>query len=488
MKLKPLFINSCWGSSAVIRGTICLLISCGQVLAASSIPVADRIMMNPDKIQYQPLAFKPPRVEKIHLENGMHLYVLPNKELPLIQIRAVIRTGSIYDPIGREGLTELTATTMRTGGTLGMTGDEVDEALESMAAVLHVSVNRDSAVFTISFLKKDLNPCFEIFSRMLMEPSLEEAKLLMVKDLKIEELRRILDDPQKLAFREFGRLMYADSPWGRLVTRDSVHAIGRDDLVRFHKLFFQPQNVSIAVTGDIESREAKVLIERHFGHWKSLDKIPEPPPLPRPQEGKVFFMKKDLPQSIVLIGWSAPAKKSARFYPFEVLDFMIGSGGFGSRIFQEIRTNMGLAYSTGSFYNAKSDHGIFGAYALTKSESTVEVASRIEEIIREMREKTVPPKELERARRSITNSFIFSFTSADKIAFQKLMINYEGLPDDYLETYSRKIEEVNVNDIQNQAVQRLVPDRAIRLIVGNEEVYKDMVHHYGTVTRMDPTF
>jgi len=184
----------------------------------------------------------------------------------------------------------------------------------------------------------------------------------------------------------------------------------------------------------------------------------------------------------------APAKKSARFYPFEVLDFMIGSGGFGSRIFQEIRTNMGLAYSTGSFYNAKSDHGIFGAYALTKSESTVEVASRIEEIIREMREKTVPPKELERARRSITNSFIFSFTSAEKIAFQKLMIEYEGLPDDYLETYSRKIEEVNVNDIQNQAVQRLVPDRAIRLIVGNEEVYKDMVHHYGTVTRMDPTF
>jgi zinc protease len=149
---------------------------------------------------------------------------------------------------------------------------------------------------------------------------------------------------------------------------------------------------------------------------------------------------------------------------------------------------MGLAYSTGSFYNAKPDHGIFGAYALTKSESTVKVASRIEEIIREMRGKTVPPKELERSTRSIKNSFIFSFTSAEKIAFQKLMIEYEGLPEDYLETYSRKIEEVNSNDIQNEAVQWLVPDRAVRLIVGNEKVYKDIVHHYGSATRMDPTF
>jgi zinc protease len=465
----------------ITLGMIWLLVSSGWVSAAFPPPTPD-----PNRIPYKPLYFEPPRVERVLLDNGLRLFILPAKELPLVQIKAVVRTGSMYDPAGQEGLAELTAVTMRTGGTVRMSGDDVDEALESMAAIFHVSLNRDAGVFSFSVLKKDLERGFDIFSRTLMHPSFEENKLLLCKDLKIEQLRRIFDDPQKLAFREFGRLMHG--PRGRLATEKSIHAIRKEDLIRCHKRFFHPKNIMISITGDIESREATILLDRHFGGWTSPEEKPETPPLPRPPEGNIFFMTKDLPQSIVVIGWLAPAKRDPRFYPFEVLDFMVGSGGFHSRIFQEIRTNMGLAYSTGSFYSAKSDYGLFGAYALTKSESTVKVVSRIREILREMGEKPVLPEELARTCRAILNRFIFSFTSAEQIAFQKLMIEYENLPDDFLVTYRHKIGKVSAEDIRNSAVQDLTPGRAILLIIGNDQVYKDILNQFGGVNRIEAAF
>jgi zinc protease len=190
---------------------IWLLVSSGSALAAPP-----PIIFDPDRISYKSLSFEPPRVERVLLENGLRLYILPDRELPLVRIKAVVRTGAMYDPSGQEGLAELTAATMRTGGAADISGDAVDEALESMAANFNVSIHRDSGIFSFSVLKKDLDRGFELFSRVLIQPSFEENKLLLGKDLKIEELRRIFDDPQKLAFREFGRLMHEGSPRGRL--------------------------------------------------------------------------------------------------------------------------------------------------------------------------------------------------------------------------------------------------------------------------------
>jgi zinc protease len=425
-------------------------------------------------------------VERVLLNNGMRLYILPHNELPLVQIKAVVKTGSMYDPSGLEGLAELTTMTMRTGGTVGMSGNAVDESLESMAAIFHVSLNRDSGIFSFSVLKQDLDRGLDIFSGMLMQPSFEENKLLQGKDLKIEELRRIVDDPQKLAFREFGRLMHGSR--GRIATQESIRAIRRDDLIRCHKLFFQPKNIMISITGKIESWEAKLLIDRHFGNWTSPEEKPDIPSLPQPPEGNTYFLTKDLLQSIVVVGWLAPGKSDPLFYAFNILDFMVGSGKFRSRISQEIQTNMGLAYSTGSFYTAKLDYGVFGAYALTKSESTVKVVSRIKGILREMTEETVPSKELEKAIRSILNCFIFSFTSAEQIAFQKLMIEYEGLPDDFLVAYRHKIGRVSAEDVRDTAAQNLAPGNTVLLIIGNDQVYKEIMRNFDRVTRIEATF
>ncbi len=384
----------------------------------------DAALSEPDRLAYPPLSFQPPRAERIVLDNGLIFYILENTEIPLLKISAVVRTVNMYDPSGKEGLAELTATVMRTGGIAGMTGNNVDEALDYIAASLRISINRDSGVFTLTVLKKDLNKGLDIFSRILMQPVFEEKKLAQAKE--------------------------------------------RDDLLCFHNRFYHPDRVMISVSGDIDRGLAETLMKRYFGTWMRSDETVKEPSLPHPKGGGIFLLSKQVPQSVVIFGWLAPSKKDPQFYTTEVLDFIVGSGGFRSRIFQEIRTNQGLAYSTGSFYTAKREYGLFGAYALTKSESTVKVISLLRHILEDVGKKNILSKELERAKKSIQNSFIFSFTSADQIAFQQLMIEYDHLNLDYLKTYRDKIENVKAEDIRKVARRHFNPGKGIILVVGNE--------------------
>ncbi len=480
MRDKSILRFNSFIEKALFLYILCLVFPHPIVSAAAS-----PSLHNPDRITYRPLSFTPPKAERVTLDNGLVLYFLEDHELPLVKITAVIRTGSMFDPPEKEGLAELTGKVIRTGGIKGMTGSAVDKTLESMAAILHTSINRDSGVFSLSLLKNDREKGLELFSRILMTPVFETEKLTQEKELKIEELRRIPDDPQKLAFREFGRLIHEGSPRGRLATANSVNRIQRDDLIRFHRQFYQPKGVMISISGDMDRKQAETLMNRYFGNWQPTEEKVETPPLPRPEEGKIYILPKDLQQSIVILGWLAPAKKSPLFFPLEIVDFIVGSGGFRSRTFQEIRTNRGLAYSTGSFYTAKSDYGVFGAYALTKSESTIEVISLLRGIIKDIVQSPLPPKELEMTKGSILNSFIFSFTSANQIALQQLMIEYEGLPEDYLITYRNKMHNVDTEDVRKAAGRYLDPEKAIILIVGNDTVCKEISSSFKNVLTIE---
>lgn len=471
--------------NSILKNTLFLSILCvvfSHTIASAATPPS---LTDPDRIAYKPLSFTPPKAERVTLDNGLVLYTLEDHELPLVKITAVIRTGSAFDPPEKEGLAELTGQVMRTGGIKGMTGSALDETLESMAAILHTSINRDSGLLSLSVLRNDREKGLELFSRILMTPVFEAEKLSLAKELKIEELRRIADDPQKLAFREFGRIIHEGSPRGRLATTNSINRIQRDDLIHFHDRFYQPKRVMISISGDIDRKEAETLVNRYFGNWQpSEEKVASPAP-PQPREGRIYVLPKDLPQSIVIFGWLAPAKKSAQFFPLEIIDFIVGSGGFRSRLFQEIRTNRGLAYSTGSFYTAKSDYGLFGAYALTKSESTVEVISLLRGILKDIGQKPLPAKELDMTKSSILNSFIFSFTSANQIALQQLMIEYEDLPEDYLITYRNNINNVNTSDVLKAARQHLDAEKAIILIIGNDTVCKEISTSFKDVAKIE---
>ncbi|NTV54640.1 MAG: insulinase family protein, partial [Syntrophaceae bacterium] len=190
---------------------------------------------DPDKLSYEELKFSPSKPERVVLENGLTVYFLEDRELPLVNISLIVGAGSVFEPPGKEGLAEMTGDVMRTGGAGKLGGDKVDEELESLAAPISISLGMDYGTGSLSVLKKDLNRAFKIFAEMIRHPAFDDAKLEQEKNLKIEELRRVFDKPQRLAFREYKKAIYAGNPRGRLPEIASIEKIERDDLVSFHK-------------------------------------------------------------------------------------------------------------------------------------------------------------------------------------------------------------------------------------------------------------
>lgn len=445
-----------------------MILLCG---IAPSRVIAVKTMTPPDTIKYPGLEFHLKQAEKVVLENGMVLFYLPDHELPLVSISALVRTGSMYDPVGKEGTAELTAYVMRTGGTMQLGSADIDQRLDFLASSPSISMSLDSASVKFSFLKSDLDDCLDLLSQMLIQPAFEQEKLQLALSLENEQLRRIVDDPQKLAFREFNRLLYPDDPRGRYMTSSSLKQITRDDLIAFHKEYFYPSNIMLAVSGDISKEEAVNKIRQYFGNWKNTRRPMDIAPPPRQPGRGVFFIRKQLPQSTVVSGEFTISKNDPDFYAFFVLDFIIGSGGFPSRIFNAVRNNEGLAYSAGSFYRARTNYGIFGTYAFTKTSSTVQAHDLINSILHDVASGSVSQSELDWAKKSILNGFIFSFEQPDQIVSQQMSVAYEKLPADYLSGYRKRIEAVTRDDLKRVAAKYLNEKRRLTLIVGDTDQF-----------------
>jgi predicted Zn-dependent peptidase len=183
-------------------------------------------------------------------------------------------------------------------------------------------------------------------------------------------------------------------------------------------------------------------------------------------------------------GQPAPKKGSDTYYAFNLIDFVLGSGGFRSRIFQEVRTNRGLAYSTGSFYRARRDYGVFGAYAMTKSASAPTALQVIQDIMGKTKRDGLSPEEIDGAKKAILNSFIFQFDSPHQIVTQQALLAFDKLPDDFLRQYRQRITSLTPAEIRKTAGNVLAPEDAITLILGSEAGYRQIKEKYPEFKRI----
>jgi len=424
---------------------------------------------SPDKIQYKALLFELPQAERIVLDNGIVLYILENHELPLVNIGALIKTGNMYDPAGKEGTGELTAYVMRTGGTKKLKSAEVDKQLDLLAASVSVSMSRESAQISFSILSNHLEQGLDLLSQMIIRPAFEQEKFELARQLKKEEIRRLKDDPQGLAFQEFNRLIYQDDPRGRFPSYKSLDNIQRDDLIAFHNRFFLPNNTMFAISGDITRDQAVELFQKYFDQWEKGNLAADIPALTQKSKPGVYLIHKDIPQSTVISGLYTASKSDPDYYAFAVLDFILGSGGFPSRIVNVVRNSEGLAYSAGSFYRARPDYGIFGSYAFTKTSSTMKALALIDSELDKLKTHPITEKELNWAKKSIIDGFIFSFSTPEQIVWQQMNVAYEKLPADYLLTYRDRIEKITVEKINQAASKYLDKTRNVVLILGDSK-------------------
>jgi zinc protease len=431
-----------------------------------------------------------PEVERVTLANGMRLFLVEDHELPLIGISARIRTGSIYEPAEKIGLASITGIVMRTGGTTNRTGDELDEELERIAASVETGIGLNSGSAFMSVLKEDVDTGLSILADVLMNPAFREDKIMLAKIQHRSAIARRNDNVLAIAGREFDKLIYGpDSVYARHTEYATIDSITRDDLIAFHKRFFKPNNVMLAVTGDFDTKEMIKKIEKAFEGWQKADiDFPDVPQVRyefRPTANVI--RKEDINQSNIYLGHIGGLMNDPDYFALIVMNRILG-GGFTGRLFKNIRSREGLAYSVYGVYSAEYDYpGVFYVGCQTKSESTVYAIRAMVEEVKKMTESEVTDEELALAKESYLNSFVFNFDSKGEIVRRLMTYDYFGYPPDFLQKTKESVEKVTKADVLRVAREHLKPEKMQILAVGRPQDFDEPLSVFGPVTEIDIT-
>jgi predicted Zn-dependent peptidase len=431
-----------------------------------------------------------PEVQQVTLANGMQLFLLEDHELPLISVSARIRAGSIYEPPDKIGLADITGEVMRTGGTVNRTGDEIDEQLESIAASVETSIGLNSGSAFVSVLEKDIDVGLGILADVLMNPAFREDKIMLAKIQHRSSIARRNDNVGSIAAREFEKLIYGpDSVYARHTEYATIANISRDDLVAFHKKFYGPNNMMLGIWGDFDTDQMIEKIEKAFEGWKKVDMYFPRVPLVKydfPQTVNVIN-KEDVNQSNIYLGHIGGLRSNPDYFALILMNRILGSG-FTSRLFKNVRSREGLAYSVFGIYSANYDFpGLFYVGCQTKSEATIKAIRAMTEEVRKMTESEVTDEELALAKDSYLNSFVFNFDTKGEIVGRLMTYAYYDYPLDFLQKTKENVEKVTKEDILRVAKKYLRPDEIQILAVGRPQDFDEPLRVLGSVNEIDIT-
>lgn len=432
-------------------------------------------------------AFHPKQPTQITLKNGMTIFLQEDHELPFINGFVIIRGGTSSSPAAKTGLVDLYAQAWRTSGTAKMPGDKMDDVLAAKAASIETDDGEESTSLTWSSFSKDFDQVFGMAADLLLHPQFSEDKLVLAKRQEDTGIIRRNDDPGQIAEREAEMLAYGkDNPYARVPEFATVHAVTLDDLNAWHTRTVAPSNMILGVSGDFNTAQMEAKLRAVFGALPRGTKfVSAPVTFSGPTPGVYLAQKSDVNQSNVWIVGLGTKRNNPDYYALSVMN-TIFSGGFGSRLFQSVRTRLGLAYAVFGAYGASYDHpGMFYVAAGTKSDSTVAATNAMMSQIRDLRSKPPTATELHNAKDQLLNSWVFHFDSPVKILRQQATLAFYGYPADYIEKYRAGIEKVTAADVSRVADKYVHPEKLAILVVGNPAQFGTPLSTVGPVKELD---
>ena len=433
--------------------------------------------------------FQPQQPRRIQLPNGMVIFLQEDHELPLIDAIARVRGGSRSEPASKVGLVDLYGEVWRTGGTKTQTGDQLDDFLEVRAAKVETDGNADSTTISLSCLKADFDDVFKVFNDLLRAPEFRAEKLDLAQKENFDAISRRNDEAGGIAGREAAKLAYgAQNPYVRQAEYSTVAAVTQQDLLDWHRQYVAPNNIVFGIVGDFDSTAMEAKLRQAFASWpkgtpaKKVD-IPFSPAKP----GYYLVNKEDVNQSSIRMVALGTTRDNPDYYAIEVFNEAFG-GGFSSRLFRDIRSAKGLAYSVGGGVGTAFDHpGVVRLSMGTKSTTTVESIQALFADIDRLSKDPISEDEIKRAQDSILNSFVFNFDSPDKVLRERMAYEFYGYPADFLERYRAGIEKVTPADVARAATKYLHKDQLAVLVVGNTAEFDKPLSALGTVSNVDIT-
>lgn len=442
-----------------------------------------------DELNYPELnEFQRPEVETFKLDNGIEFFLVEDNELPLIDVSVRVRTGGVLVPNEKAGLASITGTVIRSGGSESYPADSLNQLLENRAASMETSIGFTSGSASMNVLKEDFDRLAPVFVDLLTHPAFPDDKIELAKTQTKTSISRRNDNNQQVGFREFRRLIYGEnSVYGRNTEYETVNNITRDDLVDFHSEHFVGENMLVGIVGDFDADEMKEKISDFFGSIPAGSEtnllFPE---VDYEYDNSINFINKpDVNQSFVLMGHLGGLRDNPDYPKIQVMNEVL-SGGFSGRLFQVVRTDMGLAYSVFGQYGMNTFYpGQFYTGVMTKSSTTAEAIDAIIEQIKRLQNEPITKEELQKTKDQFLNSLVFRYDSYEKVLNERLSNEYRGLPEDAFDQYVEGVKATTIKDVQEVAKKYLRPDALQILVVGNEDEIGDQLQKYGNVNRID---
>ncbi|MCL2760601.1 MAG: insulinase family protein [Desulfuromonadales bacterium] len=470
--------------NSILKRALPLLLAAAITLPAVTSFAAPETK-DPRKLTFQPLKFSIPKSDRVVLKNGMILYLLEDHELPIVNATAYINTGSIYDPQGKAGLAAITGSIMRDGGAGKLSPEQLNDELAFMASSVEVNIGTDLGNVSMSCLARNLDSTLELFSQIILDPAFDNNRLELIKNNFIEGINRQNDDPKEIANRELTKAIYEGHPLGIVPTLKSINNITRQDIIDFHKRYFNPKGMILAISGDFQKEQIIKDLEKFFPTTEEKAVMPDIPAPDKNSSGKILFAKKEVSQSVIRMGHLSVDKNNPDQYAIRVLDYILG-GSFTSRLMQQIRSDQGLAYNvTSRFDIGRRFPGTFVISTETKSASTIKVIGLIDNILTDLRTNEVSKEELNQAKEAIINSFIFGFTTASSVVNLQARLEYFGFPKGYLENFRDNIAKVSREDILKAAKNYIRPDLLTIVVVGDDKQFDKSLSTVGNVQNIN---
>ncbi|MEA5553602.1 pitrilysin family protein [Anabaena cylindrica UHCC 0172] len=484
MKGKKLKFSKNWRFISVLVIALLLTFNFSRVATAAAKHYTD--------LQFAPLPeVKLPKYERFVLDNGLIVYLMEDHDLPLVSGNILVKTGSRWETGDKVGLGEIFGSVMRTGGTLKHSADELNEILEQKAAAVETDISETSGSASFDSLTEDVETVFGLFAEVLREPAFAQEKLDLVKSQAQGGIARRNDNPSEIASREFKKLIYGqDSPYARTVEYATLAKISREDLLKFYQEYFHPNKMILGIVGDFNSTKMRSLIQSKLGDWKSDSQIAttQLPQVSPANLGGVFMVNQpQLTQSNILMGHLGGKFDSPDYPALNVMNGVLN--GFGGRLFNEVRSRQGLAYSVYGSWSPRFDYpGMFIAGGQTRSDATVQFIKALQAEIQRLQTQKVTAKELNYAKESTLNSFVFNFQDPSQTLSRLMRYEYYGYPADFLFTYQKGITATTTTDVQRVAKKYLKPENLVTLVVGNQTaIQPPLTQLAATVTPIDIT-